>query len=137
MSFFQRQSWFKPNSGSTPEVTSYSPKENHSSTSSTTQCSLVPRWASHNPSLVLHSHPNTKALYAFKLLDTLHVYIICVHFLTCKAFFAPEPQGSSHNVEEIKNRDIPSLAPFSLTEIAAVPQFLSCYDSYPIDCRLT
>lgn len=41
MSFSQRQSWFKQNSGSMPEMTSHSPKENHSSTSST---QFVPCW---------------------------------------------------------------------------------------------
>lgn len=54
--------------------------------------------------------------------------------LTCKASAGPETStGSSHGVEEIENRDIPSPAPFSFTEIAAVPQFLCCCDSYPIE----
>lgn len=53
---------------------------------------------------------------------------------TCSAFTGPETSpGNSHVVEEIQNRDIPSPAPFSFTEIAAVPQFPCCCDSYPIE----
>lgn len=129
MSFSQRQGWFKQNSGSMPEMTSHSPKENHSSTSST---QFVPCW-------VLTTSP---------VLDhTLHWSLAHLQTgrdspvpgfgstaLTCKAFTGPESTtGSSHDVEEIQNRDIPSPAPFSFTKIAAVPQFLCCCDSYPIE----
>lgn len=118
-----------------PDVTSRSPKRNRSSTSSTTQRSLVPCRASYCPSLALHSDPSTGALQTFKPLATFHPRI-SVHGLTSEAFCSRTIAGSSHNIEE-KNWDTPSLASSSLTQKAAVPQFLSCCDSYPKDCGLT
>lgn len=70
------------------------------------------------------------------LLATFHPRI-SVHSLTFEAFCSRTIAGSSHNVEEKKNWDTPSLASSSLTQKAAVPQFLSCCDSHPKDCGLT
>lgn len=130
MSFSQRQSWFKQNSGSMPEMTSHSPKENHSSTSSTQS---VPCWVltTPAPSCITAQH---KALHISRLPETPHIPGFVSTAFTCSAFTGPEAtSGNSHGVEEIQNRDIPSPAPFSSTEIAAVPQFLRCCDSYPIE----
>lgn len=80
------------------------------------------------------SHPSTKALHISKLPDTPHIPGFVSTAFTCKALAGPETTtGSSHDVEEIQNRDIPSPAPFSFTKIAAMPQFLCCCDSYPIE----
>lgn len=117
-----------------PEVTSRSPKQNRSSTSSSTQRSLAPCWASYCPSLALRSDPST--FTDLHLLATFHPRI-SVHSLTFEAFCSRTIAGSSHNIEEKKNWDTPSLASSSLTQKAAVPQFLSCCDSHPKDCGLT
>lgn len=111
-----------------PEVTSRSPKQNRSSTSSSTQRSLAPCWASYCPSLALRSDPSTFA--DLHLLATFHPRI-SVHSLSFEAFCSRTIAGSSHNIEEKKNWDTPSLASSSLTQKAAVPQFLSCCDSHP------
>lgn len=70
------------------------------------------------------------------LLGTFHPRI-SVHSLSFEAFCSRTIAGSSHNIEEKKNWDTPSLASSSLTQKAAVPQFLSCCDSHPKDCGLT
>lgn len=70
------------------------------------------------------------------LLATFHPRI-SVHSLSFEAFCSRTIAGSSHNIEEKKNWDTPSLASSSLTQKAAVPQFLSCCDSHPKDCGLT
>lgn len=82
MSFSQRQSWFKQNSGSMPEMTSHSPKENHSSTSSTQS---VPCWVltTPAPSCITAQHQSLAHLQTPR--DSPHPWI-CEHCLYLLGF---------------------------------------------------
>lgn len=87
----------------------------------------------HHTSPVLQHSPALKPCTS-QTPETPHVPGFVSTAFTCKPFAGPETStGSSHSVEETENRDVASPAPFSFTEIAAVPQFLCCCDSYPTE----